>query len=268
MRFVASLFFALGSAASAFAQEVRVVDEFDPQFAAWGRVLARVARPDGFDYAALRLDRTDFERAKLELAAVGAKEFETFSRPLQLAYLINAHNVFAIDRVLRAYPVKSINQTRRWLSPLEARDIDLLERRWSLRDLRRAAMDETRHDARAIFALNWAMRGCAPLSPVAPTEDNLDALLDRLTREFLRDPANVRHDRARRRIHVSRLLREERRALERDFTSLWKLLERYSEPEAAARIAAEPPKLVFEEMDEGLNDAKEGGGSGSPRWTN
>lgn len=228
---------------------------FDPGFGAWGRVLARCAAGEGFDYALLLEDTGDFERQKGELASVTMEEFEAFEPRARLAFLINAHNVFAVDRVLRFYPIESLNETRLWRSPLKAREIELLGRRWSLLDLREAAMSGAYHDARALFAMNWAMRGCAPLPDTPATGTNLEDLLERQTRRFVRDERFNRFDPFRRRFRASPLLRDYRDEIRREYTSLWAFVRHFSPPDVAGQIEEQPPKFEFGEWDARLNGA-------------
>lgn len=64
-----------------------------PAYSAWGRVLARCASPQGFDYRRLARDKADLDRALVELSTVTAQEFEGLGRRDRQAFLINAHNI-------------------------------------------------------------------------------------------------------------------------------------------------------------------------------
>lgn len=230
---------------------------FDPSYPALDRLLARNATPDGLQYDELQRDPSDLKILKLELAEVDKDEYERFTRPAKLAFLINAHNVHAIDRVVKDYPVESIEDTE-WLgSALEARDIRLIGRRWSLLQLRDEIMGPAFKDSRAIFLLNWGMRGCAPLPGVAPTAENIDELLERQTHDFIQNEDYNEFDQRRRRFIASSLLQTWREPIERDYTTLHLFIERFSKPDVAARIRAFPPRIVFEPFDTAVNDAVE-----------
>jgi len=228
---------------------------FDPAFAAWGRVLARCAGPRGFDYARLLQDRSDLDRALTELGGVRPGEFEAFPRALQMAFLVNAHNACAVHRVARRFPIRSIQDTARFGSALDQDDIFLLDRRWSLDRLRREILGERFRDARALFLLNWGMRGCPTLADIPVTAANLEEMLERQTRAFVRDSQRNRYERQGRRFLASPLLGDYRKELERDFTTLWSFLKRYLPPEAAEPFARRPPRIEFLNLDETLNDA-------------
>lgn len=231
---------------------------FDPNYSAWQRVLARCATPEGFDYAALKADRSDLARQLAEFGEVSQARFNRFAPRARLAFLINAHNAFAVHRIVINYPVDSIEQTRGLGSALKKRDIYLLGRRWSLEALRREIMDSRYNESRAIFALNWAMRGCAPLASPAVTGANVEALLERQTGRFVRDPARNRYSEEERRYDASDLLRRYRKAIERDFTTLHNFVMRYGPAEDAAPMALHLPRFRFLPFDTSLNDLKRG----------
>lgn len=230
---------------------------FDPTYAALDRLLAENATPAGFRYEDLVRDPADLKILKLELAEVSRESYENFTREAKMAFLINAHNVYAIDRIVQAWPVTSIEDTE-WLgSALEARDIRLAGRRWSLLDLRNELMGPAFKDSRAIFMLNWGMRGCAPLPPVAATAENLDMLMERQTAAFIQNDDANEYIRDGRRFRASGLLETWRPEIERDYTTLHLFLVRFSSPEVAAMMRAFPPRIHFEPFETALNEAVE-----------
>jgi hypothetical protein len=226
----------------------------DPSYTAFDRVLAGKSTDDGFRYDQLAIDPSDLKIMKLEMAEVSQKDYEGFTRDAQLAFLINAHNVFALDRILRDYPVDSIEDTELLGSAIRARDYRLAGRKWSLLDLREEIMGPKFKESRAIFVLNWGMRGCAPLPPVAATEDNLDDLLEKQTQAFIRNGDYNEFQRRRRRFLASPLLETYREEIERDYTTLHLFLQRFSEPGMADALRAFPPRIAFQRFDTALND--------------
>lgn len=248
---------ALGSACFRSSTPRLVEWPYDPTYAALDRLLAAHATVDGVRYDEIRKDPSDLKILKLELAEVSEADYEDFTREEKLAFLINAHNVYAIDRIVEDYPVESIEETE-WLgSALEARDIRLIGRKWSLIDLREEIMGPTFRDSRAIFMLNWGMRGCAPLPKIAPTAENLDELMERHTHDFIQNEEYNRLMRRQRRFVASALLETWREAIQRDYTTLRLFIERFSDPETAGQMRAFPPRIVFRPFDTAINDAVE-----------
>ena len=235
-------------------ESVREPVRFDPSFSAWGRVLARCATPRGFRYELLLRDFGDFNRQLVELATVSPEQFDSFTPDLQLALLINAHNMHAVDRVIKNYPVDSIEDTKRgWRSALKEKSIFLFGRKWSLKGLRDKIMEGPYRDSRAIFLLNWASKGCAPLVFVPATELNLETLMERQTREFVRNTEYQYFSPRRQRFYASPLLKQYRKDFQRDFTTLLDFLRRYLTEKEAGYLRSNPPALRFIKFDRSLN---------------
>ena len=154
--------------------------------ARWDSLLARAVEPGGVDYRLLQR-----ERARLEayLDRVAGADLSSLAPSHLKALLINAYNAYTVHAILEHPGVSSI------------RDIDGV---WT--GTRREVgghgltLDEIEHrllrpffrDPRIHFAVNCASRSCAPLPPWAFSGDSLDAQLERRSRAFLRDTANVR----------------------------------------------------------------------------
>jgi hypothetical protein len=224
-------------------------------YTAWNTVLARYVMPEGVNYAALRQHPERLNEALEAMRAVRREQFDVWTAGQRLAFLVNAHNAHAIARILRAYPVPSLEKTAFWGSAREARDIRLLGRRWSLRELADEVVSDRYLDARAIFLLNWAEVGCPALPPVAVTDGNLTDLLDRQPRRFLADERNCQYDFAARVIYLSPLIKEHAKSIERDFATLWEFLKRYLPPDQAKQVPTRPPRIRWLEFDPSLNDA-------------
>ena len=234
-------------------------EPFDSAHRTWNRLLASYLGPQGIRYEAIHKDPSLLEMTVRELQSVNAAQFETWSPDAQLAFLINAHNSFAAARIAAAWPVRSLAQTRRWLSARRARDIDLLERRWSLQSLAKRIMSDRYGQSRAIFLINWGEAGCAPLPPVAVTSFNLADLLERQTRLFMADPRSCRYETQDNVIHLSRLLKWYRPQFERDFGTLWIFLGEGLPPAQARRLRPLPPVIRYLDFDRSLNDTEKAG---------
>ncbi len=140
------------------------------------------------------------------------------------------------------------------LSPLSRRDIVAGGRRWSLLSLREEILSEEYGDIRALFALNWGMKGCAPLASAPLTTRNMNELLETQTRRFVQDPTRGRYEKYERRFHASPLIKEYWEEFERQYSSPWAFLRRFSRPYDAEHMEKFPPKFFWLEFDESLND--------------
>jgi hypothetical protein len=88
---------------------------FDQSHAAWTALLEKHVRwePGGHassvDYAGFQQDRPAFKRYLDGLSVVSRQEFDAWSKPQRLAFLINAYNGYTVELILTRYPdVKSI----------------------------------------------------------------------------------------------------------------------------------------------------------------
>jgi hypothetical protein len=93
------------------------------------------------------------------------------------------------------------------------------------------------------------------LAPAAITPENLDEMLDRQTRLFIQNSLYNRYEPWQQRFYASKLLKQYRRDIERDFTTLWAFLQRYAAPEQSQQIAGFPPRISWMSFDKSLNAA-------------
>lgn len=231
---------------------------FDHTWRDWAHVLALSATEQGVRYD--RIAQED-AAARLEVAArqvssVSPLMYESFSPEQRLCFLINAHNIHAARRIVRVWPVESLDAGRIFGSAVTEKSVDLLGRKTSLLEIRERVMGVEFYESRSIFLLNWGMRGCAPLAAAPATPLNLEDLLEMRTREFVRNPAYNRYEVFERRLETSPLLRDYREDLERDYTTLWGFIRHFAAPDTAAQIERDPPKFIFRDFDTSLNLAR------------
>src|SRR6266480_3342367 len=93
------LWFAAGSALA-----------FDHSHAAWQALLKKhVVVLDGgkasrLRYAGMAQDREPLRVYLQGLSAVEEAQFDTWSKPQQMAFLVNAYNAFMVEKILTRYP--------------------------------------------------------------------------------------------------------------------------------------------------------------------
>lgn len=117
-----------------------------------------------------------------------AEQPSRFDRERQLAFWINAYNVFTIDLIVEHYPVESIRDIGSFLFPVWNADVATIEgREVSLGDIEHEIlrkMDEPRIHA----AIVCASTSCPPLMRTAFRADRLDEQLDAAMRRWLASP--------------------------------------------------------------------------------
>jgi hypothetical protein len=143
------------------------------------------------DYAAMQAQRGRLKTYLDALTSVTQNEFDTWEKPKQLAFLINAYNAWTVELILTKYPhLKSIKDLGHFLnSPWSKAFIPLLGKTRSLDDIEHDLIRGSGkyNDPRIHFAVNCASIGCPALRAEAYTAADLDAQLQAQTIRFLSD---------------------------------------------------------------------------------
>lgn len=246
---------------------------FDHTHQAWTDLLRQhVVLKDGGVASQLRYARLARERAELEgylhsLSQVPAPQFEAWSKPQQLAFLINAYNAFTVEKILTRYPdLKSIRDFGTFFgNPWKDSFFTLLGRKMNLDNVEHDTIraDGRYEDPRIHFAVNCASIGCPMLREEAYVAERLDAQLDEQTLRFLSDRSRNRYDTRSDRLEVSSLFDWYARDFSRGwkgYTSVAQFLGRYAErladaPDQRALIRDGRAPVGFLDYDWSLNDA-------------
>jgi hypothetical protein len=247
---------------------------FDHRHGAWDALLkqhvmvAAGGNASNLRYAALQAQRPALKAYLDTLSAVSAASYEGWSRPKQLAFLINAYNAFTVELILTRYPdLKSIKDLGSFVqSPWKKKFFQLLGQERSL--------DEVEHemirasgvfdDPRIHVAVVCASIGCPMLRNEAFVAERLDAQLADALRRFLSDRSRNRFDASSGVLSVSKIFDWYRKDFERGhkgYDSLQTLFARHAEvlgatPQAQAEVRAGRYKLAYLDYDWALNDAR------------
>ena len=273
IRWIAMLLFML-PAGAAFAQ-------FDHTHAAWNALLQKhVVVVDGGKASQVRYAEFAKDRAVLKayldaLSKVGEAEFKSWTKPQQMAFLINAYNAFTIEKILTRYPdLKSIRDFGTVFgNPWKDKFFTLLGKP--------SYLDQVEHEIlrakgvygepRVHFAVNCASIGCPGLREEAFVAERLDAQLEEQTRRFLSDRSRNRYNERSGQLEVSKIFdwfKEDWEsgnkgigASAQAIDSREQFLARYAkqladQPDAQAKITERKAGLAFLEYDWALNAAK------------
>jgi hypothetical protein len=223
---------------------------------------ASAVRYDGFarDRAALKsyLDR---------LSAVTRQEFDGWTKPQQLAFLINAYNAFTVEKILTRWPkLKSIRNFGSFIgNPWKDSFFILLGKPMTLDGIEHDTIRApgAYDDPRIHFAVNCASIGCPLLREEAYLAARLDAQLDEQTARFLSDRSRNRYDPAAGKLQVSKIFDW----YGKDFSRGWKGYDSVPQflaghadrladaPEHREHIRGGKVPVVFLEYDWSLNEA-------------
>ena len=245
---------------------------FDHSHAAWSALLKKhVVLLDGgkgsqVRYAGMAADRTMLKAYLAQLSAVTPAALDAFSKPQQMAFLINAYNAFTVELILTRYPkLDSIRDLGSLLTkPWSIKNVPLLG---TLMTLDNIEHDNLRakgrfDDPRIHFAVNCASIGCPMLREEAFVADRLDLQLDEQTQRFLSDRSRNRY--ADGKLEVSRIFDwygGDFKLGHKGIGSLPAFFARYAAlladaPADRERLKAQGVPISFLDYDWKLNDAK------------
>jgi len=217
-------------------------------------------------YAGFKQEHTRLKTYLSELSGVDLKDFDTWTKPQQLAFLINAYNAFTIELILTKYPdLKSIKDTGSLLSnPWKKKFFTLLGEKQHLDGIEHGMIRQkgVYDEPRIHFVVNCASIGCPALLAEAITTEKIDAQLEDSLIRFLSDRSRNRYD-ANGVLKVSKIFKWYRHDFEsghRGFTSLERLFSMYAHlladtADAQKKIKDMKADITFLDYDWKLNDA-------------
>jgi hypothetical protein len=188
MRSLLVLMFALLCSHGAYAQ-------FDHDHAAWDVLVKKHVKWLGdnkqsrVDYAAFKSERAELKKVLDATSAVSKAEFDGWSAPQRMAFLINAYNAYTIELILTEYPnLKSIKDLGPLFStPWKKKFFKLLGEDRHLDWIEHEQLRPLYADPRVHGAVNCASIGCPALRNEAFTAQKLEAQLDDGMLRFMGD---------------------------------------------------------------------------------
>ena len=148
------------------------------------------------DYKSIKADPKNLDMFVVQAGAVDHSEFDTWTQPQQLAFLINLYNAVTIQLIISEYPVTSIRKISGLLkNPWKLKTVPLFREMITLDHLEHNIIRPRYHEPRIHFALVCAARGCPILRSEAYLPDNLNNQLEDQTIQFLQStPQKNRYD--------------------------------------------------------------------------
>jgi hypothetical protein len=243
-------------AGGAFAQA------FDHSHQAWEALLKKnvVLRDGGkaslVRYAAMAQDRAALREYLDSLGRVGEAEFGRWTGAQRMAFLINAYNAHAVEKVLTRYPdLRSIwDFGKLFGNPFKDNFFSLLGKKSSLDWIENEALRKQYREPRIHYALNCASIGCPMLREEAYVAERLERQLEEQAVRFLADRSRNRF--AGGKLEVSKIFdwyREDFEPRAAYFARYAKLLA--DDAEGEKLIAQGKAPLAFLDYDWSLNDA-------------
>jgi hypothetical protein len=141
------------------------------------------------NYQALKSNSTKLEVILNDFSGVSEKEFKSFSKNQQLAFLINSYNAFTIKLIVDHYPIKSIKKIGGVFSnPWKKEFFKLRGKTTTLDAIEHQMLRKDYVEPRIHFAVNCASIGCPPLRSEAFIPTQLNKQLNDQAKLFLKNP--------------------------------------------------------------------------------
>lgn len=149
----------------------------------WEELLKKYVAEDGsVNYKGFQKDAKDLA-VYIKMLKMGYSKINEYSQEKILAFWINAYNALTVDLILRHYPVKSIKYIK---DPWDQRLWKFGDKWLNLNDIEHKILREM-GEPRIHFTIVCASESCPKLQNEAFTASNLEALLTKSTKEFLKD---------------------------------------------------------------------------------
>jgi hypothetical protein len=241
---------------------------FDHSYAAWDVLLKKHVRwlPDGkqsrANYKGFAADRAALKAVLDTMSAVPKATFDGWSRPQQMAFLVNAYNAFTVEIILTKYPnLKSIKELGLFnRGPWKSEFFTLLGNKRHLDWIEHEQLRPIYKESRIHAAVNCASIGCPALRDEAFTAAKLEAQLEDGMRRFM-------GDRTRNRVRngqveasaIFKWFKEDFNSGYRGFKQLEDVFAAYAEqlsdkPEEQAALRAKSLPVTYLDYDWSLND--------------
>jgi len=244
---------------------------FDHSHAQWDALTRKhvVWLPGGHasqvDYRGFQGDRQALKAYLNGVSAVNQADYDGWSKPQKLAFLINAYNAFTVELILTEYPnLKSIKDLGSVIrSPWKKKFFTLLGKERSLDDIEQGMIRApgSFDEARIHMAVNCASIGCPALRDEAYLADRLDAQLENSVVRFLSDHSRNRFNPQSGRLEVSKIFDW----YAKDFTARAGAVESWlsayadrltDDPRQQQLIREKSARLAYLDYDWALNDRK------------
>src|SRR3954463_10590521 len=165
---------------------VRAADNWTDTY---DRLLKKYVSGGGVKYAAWKTSAGDLKDLQTVVDGIGSANASSMSRNDQLAFYINAYNAWILHEVVEKYPTKSVKDAL--FTFFTSKRIKVAGEQTSFNALEKETIRSKFSEPRVHFALNCASQSCPPLSSDAFRGGNLEAQLEKLSRNFVNTPKGV-----------------------------------------------------------------------------
>jgi len=219
-------------------------------------------------YAGFMKDRAALKQVLDTYSAVTKAEFDTWTKPQQQAFLINAYNAFTIEKILTRYPdIKSIRDFGSVFgNPWKDKFFNLFGQPAYLDFIEHETLrkEGVYDDPRVHVAVVCASIGCPMIRNEAFVPEKIEAQLEDGMKRFLGDRKRNRYNPQSGKLEISKIFDWYGKDFEKGhkgFTSVKQALSKYADqladkPEDRARVRDQKAEVAFLDYDWSLNDSR------------
>ena len=217
----------------------------------------RVDKDAQVDYRALKRDRTDLDAWLKNAEAVSERDFNSWTEPQQLAFLINLYNAGTLRMIVDNYPIESIKKIGSlFKGPWDQKVVRLFGETVTLGHIEHDILRKKYNEPAIHFVIVCAAKGCPPLRAEAYTSDKLKAQLDDQGRVFLAQRDKNRVDLANRTLHLSPIFKWFDGDFEKKAGTGQSFIPGYLQEGYRSHLNAGKFKIRYTDYDWSLNEAK------------
>lgn len=220
------------------------------------------------DYAGFAKDRAALKGVIDTYAKLTRAQFDTWPKPRQQAFLINAYNALTIEKILTRYPnIKSIRDFGNVFgNPWKDKFFTLFGEPATLDQIEHEILrkEGVYDEPRVHVAVVCASIGCPMLPDEAFVAEKLEAQFEAGMRRFLADRTRNRYNPETKKLELSKIFDWYGKDFEkghRGYTSVKAMAAKYADlladkPEDRAIVREQKAEVAFLDYDWSLNDAR------------
>ena len=203
------------------------------------------------NYTKLKANPEKFE-AYLDLLAVANPEALSYNA--QLVFWVNAYNALVIKGVVDRYPITSVREVKLFNGFFSRLKFHVAGKIYSPNQIEHDIIRTEFVDPRVHFVLVCASKSCPSLWNRAYSAETIEERLETATLNFIRDPEQVRIDRAERRVYLSKIFKWYKDDFKEGYEDVADFLSDYLPHEDAEFLASTDVKFRYLDYDWALND--------------
>ena len=174
----------------------------------------------------------------------------------QLAFWVNAYNALVIKGVIDHYPTTSVRKVK-WFGGFFYRlKFQVAGKTYTLNQIEHGIIRTEFVDPRIHFVLVCASTSCPPIENSAFSAEDIEERLETATFNFVQNPEQVRIDRVKRRVYLSKIFKWYDEDFREGYDGVADFLTDYLPSEDADFVLAENVKFHYLDYDWTLNDQR------------